>query len=66
MPYEQGMRRSRSLVKGVFGTYRQLAHLQKQEIAAQLLEDAPHDKLVGTGRQKKSDECRRMFVDLHS
>ncbi len=44
---------------------RELAHLQHEQVAAQLLEDAPHDELVHAGRQEEGDERRRVLVDLH-
>jgi len=44
---------------------RNLRHLQKEQIATQLFEQAPHDKLMYTGREKERDNGCGIFVDLH-
>lgn len=46
-------------------TYWQLAHLEKEEVAPELLEEAPHDQLVDAGREEEGDEGRRVAVHLH-
>lgn len=46
-------------------TYRQLAHLQHEQIAPQLLEQTPHDQLVNAGRKEEGDERGGVLVHLH-
>jgi hypothetical protein len=46
-------------------TYRKLTHLQDEQIAPQLLEQAPHDKLVDARGEEERDEGCRVLVDFH-
>ncbi len=46
-------------------TYRQLAHLEEEQVPPELLEDAPHDQLVDAGGEEEGYERRGVLVDLH-